>query len=193
RASVELVCEANDFRSTFLTDDSGALVARRLPLGLYRAQVQPVGFAPAALAIEVRSAIPVHSVIKLTLAPVNTSVTVEAERMLLDPRRVNSANEIGSTSIETRSTSLPGRSLQDLVNSQPGWLYEGNAVLHPRGAEYQTQFGVDGIPLTDNRSPGHGPEIEADDIDSISVYTAGIPAEFGRKMGGIIEVNTLKD
>ena len=25
------------------------------------------------------------------------------------------------------------------------------------------------------------------------MYTAGIPAEFGRKMGGIIEVNTLKD
>jgi hypothetical protein len=23
------------------------------------------------------------------------------------------------------------------VNSQPGWLYEGNAVLHPRGSEYQ--------------------------------------------------------
>jgi outer membrane receptor for Fe3+-dicitrate len=193
RATVELVCEAADFRNTFVTDDSGSLVARRLPLGVYRAQVQQAGFSPASIDIEVRSAIPVHSVIKLSLASVSTSVTVEAGRTLLDPRRVNSANEIGSTTIETRITSLPGRSLQDLVNSQPGWLYEGNAVLHPRGAEYQTQFVVDGIPLTDNRSPGMGPEIEADDVDSMSVYTAGIPAEFGRKMGGIIEVNTLKD
>ena len=50
------------------------------------------------------------------------------------------------------------------MNSQPGWLYEGNAVLHPRGSEYQTQFVVDGIPLTDNRSPSFGPEIEADDV-----------------------------
>jgi hypothetical protein len=193
KAAVELVCEANDFRNTFLTDDSGTVVARRLPFGLYRAQVQEAGFAPASVEIEVRSAIPVHSVIQLSLASVSTQVTVEAERTLLDPRRVNSVNEIGSTTIETRTTSLPGRSLQDLVNSQPGWLYEGNAVLHPRGAEYQTQFVVDGIPLTDNRSPGMGPEIEADDVDSMSVYTAGIPAEFGRKMGGIIEVNTLKD
>jgi hypothetical protein len=56
-------------------------------------------------------------------------------------------------------TALPGRSMQDLVNSQPGWLYEGNAVLHPRGSEYQTQFVVDGIPLTDNRSPSFGPEL----------------------------------
>jgi len=89
--------------------------------------------------------------------------------------------------------SLPGRSLQDLVNSQPGWLYEGNAVLHPRGSEYQTQFVVDGIPLTDNRSPSFGPEIEADDMQSVSIYTAGFPAEYGRKMGGVVEVNTLQD
>jgi len=118
---------------------------------------------------------------------------VQAADTLIDPHRAGSINEIGSEATETRTTSLPGRSLQDLVNSQPGWLYEGNAVLHPRGAEYQTQFVVDGIPLTDNRSPGVGPEIEADDVDSMSIYTAGIPAEFGRKMGGVIEVNTLKD
>ena len=52
---------------------------------------------------------------------------------------------------------------------------------------------VDGIPLIDNRSPSFGPEIEADDIDSLTIYTAGIPAEYGRKMGGVIEVNTLRD
>jgi hypothetical protein len=79
------------------------------------------------------------------------------------------------------------------VNAQTGWLYEGNAVLHPRGSEYQTQFVVDGIPLTDNRSPSFGPEIEADDVQSMSIYTSGIPAEYGRKMGGVIEVNTLQD
>jgi len=39
--------------------------------------------------------------------------------------------------------------------------YEGNAVLHPRGSEYQTQFVVDGIPLTDT-------EIEADNVDSLT-------------------------
>ena len=96
--------------------------------------------------------------------------------------------------IQNRLTALPGRSMQDLVNSEPGWLYEGNAVLHPRGSEYQTQFVVDGIPLTDNRSPSFGPEpVEADDVESLTIYTAGIPAEFGRKMGGVVEVNTLKN
>ena len=52
---------------------------------------------------------------------------------------------------------------------------------------------MDGIPLTDNRSPSFGPEIEADDVESMTIYTAGFPAEYGRKMGGVVEVNTLKD
>jgi hypothetical protein len=193
RTVVELVCEANDFHDSLETDDAGALVVKRLPFGVYRALIREVGFAPVSAQIEVRSAIPVQYSIVLTLPSVSAMVTVEASPTLLDPHRVNSANQIGSATIEAHKTSLPGRSLQELVNSQPGWLYEGNAVLHPRGAEYQTQFVVDGIPLTDNRSPGLGPEIDADNVDSLSVYTAGIPAEFGRKMGGIIEVNTLKE
>lgn len=193
KTQVELISEANDFRNTLSTDDSGQLIAKRLPFGLYHVQIQQEGFAPVSMPIEVRSAIPREYSIKLVIAALNTSVTVQATETLIDPYRAGAANEIGSETIETRMTSLPGRSLQDLVNSQPGWLYEGNAVLHPRGSEYQTQFVVDGIPLSDNRSPSFGPEIEADDVESMNVYTAGIPAEFGRKMGGVIEVNTLKE
>ncbi len=193
KSSVELISEANQYHNQSVTDDRGVLVAKRLPFGMYRIEVQRPGFAPANATIEVRSAVPIEYSIRLTVATVTESVTVQALETLVDPHRSTSVNEIGAETIQARTTSLPGRSLQDLVNSQPGWLYEGNAVLHPRGTEYQTQFVVDGIPLTDNRSPGLGPEIEADDVDSMSIYTAGIPAEFGRKMGGVIEVNTLKD
>jgi hypothetical protein len=30
-------------------------------------------------------------------------------------------------------------------------------------------------------------------VQSLSVYTGGIPAEYGRKMGGVVEVNTMED
>ena len=193
KTAVELICEANEYQNTFVTDEAGTMVAKRLPFGVYRVQIRQPGFAEVSEPVEIRSAVPTEYAIKLGLPTITTSVTVQAADTLIDPYRANSVNEIGSEAIETRTTSLPGRSLQDLVNSQPGWLYEGNAVLHPRGAEYQTQFVVDGIPLIDNRSPSFGPEIEADDVDSMSIYTAGIPAEFGRKMGGVVEVNTLKD
>ncbi len=193
QCDVELVSDANQFRRTFRTDEAGIAIARRLPFGLYRVEVQQKGFAPFSGSVEIRSAVPADYAIKLSLASLTTSVTVSDNDTLIDPYRPGAANQIGTDLIQDRTASLPGRSLQDLVNSQPGWLYEGNAVLHPRGSEYQTQFVLDGIPLTDNRSPGFGPEIEADNLQSMTIYTAGIPAEYGRKMGGVVELNTIRD
>jgi len=193
KSSVEIVSEANHYRQSLLTDEAGNLAVKRLPFGVYLLEVRHAGFAPFSGSVEVRSAAPTTMLVKLSVAPVETTVEVKGSDTLIDPQRVGNVNQIGSETIDDRVTSLPGRSLQDLVNSQPGWLYEGNGVLHPRGSEYQTQFVLDGIPLTDNRSPGNGPEIGADNLQSMSVYTAGIPAEYGRKMGGVVEVNTARD
>jgi hypothetical protein len=193
KSSVELVCEANQFQQRFETDDNGNLVAKRLAFGVYRLRVERPGFTVLTDSVEIRSAIPFSFAAKLSIAASATSVVVKDSDTLIDPYRTGTIYRIGTDMIETRVGSLPGRSLQDLVNTQPGWLYEGNAVLHPRGSEYQTQFVLDGIPLTDNRSPSFGPEIGADDLDSMSVFTATFPAEYGRKMGGVVELNTARD
>ena len=193
KATVDVVSQGNQYHQAFLTDQQGGLDAKRLPYGIYEVRIHAQGFAESADSIEIRSAIPLDRTIRLQLASVSETVKVKARKTLVDPYRPGSVNEVGSESIQNRPTALPGRSIQDLVNSQPGWLYEGNAVLHPRGSEYQTQFVVDGIPLTDNRSPSFGPEpAEADDVQSLKIYTAGIPAEYGRKMGGVVEINTLQ-
>jgi hypothetical protein len=194
KSTVELISQGNDYRHTFTTDDQGNLDAKRLPYGIYQFRIQAPGFAEVSESVEIRSALPLDRTIPLKVASVSESVQVSASGTLVDPYRAGSVNEMGPETIQNRPTALPGRSMQDLVNSEPGWLYEGNAVLHPRGSEYQTQFVVDGIPLTDNRSSSFGPEpAEADDVESLDIYTAGIPAEFGRKMGGVVEINTLKN
>jgi len=193
KTAIHLVSQANHYAANLDTNPQGRAIAQRLPFGRYQLDITEPGFAPISELVEIRSSIPLHYVIQLKLSSVQQSVTVAAPNTLIDPDQSGSVNEIGGTLIADRLGSIPGRSLQDLVNSQPGWLYEGNAVLHPRGSEYQTQFVVDGIPLTDNRSPSFGPEIEADDVQSMSIYTAGIPAEYGRKMGGVVELNTLQN
>ena len=193
KTTVQIVSEANQYRSTLTTDDQGGLDVQRLPFGLYQLQIGQPGFATASESVSIRSSIPIARTIQLKLNPVSQSVKVTAGNTLINPDQAGSVDQIGSKFIQDRTGSIPGRSIQELVNSQPGWLYEGNAVLHPRGSEYQTQFVIDGIPLTDNRSPSFGPEIEADNVQSMSIYTAGIPAEYGRKMGGVVEVNTIRD
>jgi hypothetical protein len=193
KTMVQIVSKGNQYRNTLATTDLGNLDVQHLPYGIYQIEIKQSGFARVSESVEIHSSLPTKYAIQLKLPSVNESVTVSAANTLIDPDQAGSVNQVGSDLIQTRVSSVPGRSLQDLVNSQPGWLYEGNAVLHPRGSEYQTQFVVDGIPLTDNRSPSFGPEIEADDVQSLSIYTAGIPAEYGRKMGGVVEVNTIQD
>src|SRR6202050_3288314 len=193
KTTVHIISEANKYRNTLSTSDQGTLVVQRLPYGIYQLQINQQGFAPISDSVEIRSSFPTEHTLQLKVSPVSATVTVSAASTLIDPDQAGSVSEVGTDVIQNRVSSIPGRSLQDLVNSQPGWLYEGNAVLHLRGSEYQTQFVVDGIPLTDNRSPRFGPEIEADDVQSMSIYTAGFPAEYGRKMGGVVEVNTLQD
>jgi hypothetical protein len=193
KTTVQIISKANQYRNTLSTSDQGSLNVQRLPYGLYQLEIKQPGFALVSESVDIHSSIPTEYAVQLRLSSVNESVIVTAPDTLIDPDQAGAVSQVGSDDIQNRLGSIPGRSLQDLVNSQPGWLYEGNAVLHPRGSEYQTQFVVDGIPLTDNRSPSFGPAIDADDVQSMSIYTAGIPAEYGRKMGGVVEVNTLQD
>lgn len=192
RARVDLTSQANQFHQSLETDAAGRVTFAMVPFGTYDVLVERTGFAAYQATIDVHSTIPQEQHVRLAVAGIRNEITVTDQATLVDLHSASTADTIGSGQIAARLSSLPGRSIQDLVVSQPGWLYEGNAVLHPRGSEYQTQFVVDGIPLTDNRSPSFGPEIEADDLESMSIYTAGFPAEYGRKMGGVIELNTRR-
>ena len=190
QSGVELVSEANKFRETLETDAQGILIAKRLPFGMYSVAVTRDGFATFAGLVEIRSALPTDYRVTLSLAPLQTQVTVAVDNTLLDPHQTATVRRIGADTLQQRTMGLPGRSLPDLVNTQPGWLLEANGILHPRGSEYQTQYVVDGLPLTDNRSPAFAPELDADAVHAMSILTGGYPAEYGRKLGGVIEVVT---
>jgi hypothetical protein len=187
---VELVSESNQFRQILETDAQGTLAAKRLPFGTYHVAVARDGFATFTGLVEVRSALPTDYHVTLNLAPLQAQVTVGADRTLLDPHQATASQHIGTDVLQQRATALPGRSLPDLVSTQAGWLLEANGILHPRGSEYQTQYVLDGLPLTDNRSPAFASEIDVDDVRSMNILTGGYPAEYGRKLGGVIEVVT---
>lgn len=193
RSSVELVCDANQVHRTYITDQSGALEAKMLPFGVYRLQVSHESFDTYSALIEIRSAVPTEMQVSLSIAAAQTLVEVTDSDTLVDPHRTGTINRVGQVTIEQASIAMPGRSVIDLVNSQPGWLLESNGTLHPRGSEQQVQYVVDGVPLLDNRSTAFAPEIEASDVESMSILTASFPAEYGRKLGGVVEVSTIRE
>ena len=98
----------------------------------------------------------------------------------------------GATQLEQALGTTLGRSTVDVVTTMPGWLLEANAVLHPRGSEYDTQYVIDGMPLYDNRSIAFAPAFENSEFEAVNILTAGIPAEYGRRLGGVIALDTRR-
>ena len=189
----ELLSEGNGYQRNFQIPTDGHFVLQDLPFGVYRLNLTAEGFAEWSDVVEVHSEVPVRVGVTLGVAPVTTKVEVTDELTLVDPTRTTTLFSIGQQSIREQLSMQPGRDLFDLVNEQPGWLYEGNGVLHPRGSEYDVQFVVDGQPLTQNRSPAFAPDMDSDAVESMRVLTAGYPAEYGRKLGGIVELTTDKN
>ena len=189
----ELVSEANQFRQTFQVGVDGCYVVQDLAFGVYHLSVRTEGFAPWSDLVEVHSEVPVRVSVSLGLAPVATQVQVSDSATLLDPARTGTAYSIGRQTLGEAVATQPGRGLSDLVDGLPGWLSEANGVLHPRGSEYEVQYVIDGLPITENRSPAFAPSLDAGSVDSMRVLTANYPAEYGRKLGGIVEVMKEKN
>ena len=192
-ATIELVSQANHVHRTFAAESDGHCVVQDLPFGMYSISVNASGFAGWAELIEIRSEVPARIALTLGVAAIKTQVQVSDLATLVDPYTAGTMYAIGKQAISEDHLGGPGRELSDLVNELPGWLYEANGVLHPRGSEYDVQYVVDGLPLTNNRSPAFAPSFDADSVDSMRVLTASYPAEYGRKLGGIVEVITEKN
>jgi len=192
-ADADLLSEANQLHRNFKIAQDGRYTAQDLPFGVYRLSINAEGFAPWSNLVDIRSEVPLRIPVTLGVAPVATQIQVTDSATLVDPSRTGSIYSVGRQTIDQQMAAQPGRSLSDLVNQQPGWLYEANGVLHPRGSEYDVQYIFDGLPLTQNRSPAFAPEFDADDVESMRVLTATFPAEYGRKLGGVVEVTTVKD
>ena len=192
-ASGELVSEGNQFHLNFQIGDDGRYIAQDLAFGVYRISLNHAGFSPATQLVEIRSTVPRHLTVTLGLKAVETQMEISDAGTLVDPSRTSAVYTIGSQTISEEMPSQPGRGVLNVVDAQPGWLYEANGVLHPRGSEYDVQFVVDGMPLTENRSPAFAPPFDSSDVESMRVMTAGFPAEYGRKLGGVVEVTSPKN
>jgi hypothetical protein len=192
-SSIALVSESSRTERDTKTSANGQFAFHHLAMGVYRLTVDHAGFTPYSSLVEIRSAVPKDVHVQLTLATASTEVVVKDSATLLDPHRTGVDYAIGSQQLREEAPATPGRGVLDLINMQPGWLFEANGVLHPRGSEYQTQFVVDGMPMEENQSPGFAPGLETNDVSEMTVLTGNYPAEYGRKLGGVIEVTTARD
>jgi hypothetical protein len=189
---VELSGRNPQFYAESQSNPQGEARLQRVPFGVYLLRVTRDGFEPFSRQIEIQSAVPKRVEAILQVAKVVTEITVEDSAPLLDTSRPRLVLRAGQEQLADSVGSSLGRSTIDTIASMPGWVLEANAVLHPRGSEYDTQYVVDGMPLYDNRSLAFAPAFENDEFESVNVMTAGLPAEYGRRLGGVITLDTRR-
>jgi len=185
-----LISQASHFELAFDTAPTGEYTAKKLPLGTYHLTLEHAGFAPYNSLLEIRSELPQKISVVLSVATVAQTVDVKDSDTLLDTTNAGNTYQLGAPTLRDWAATIPGRQAIDVVQSQPGWVLEANGVLHPRASEYDTQYVVDGLPILNNRSPAFSPSDDLDDAQAVKTYTSGIPPEFGRKVGGVVETVT---
>ncbi|HYP06319.1 MAG TPA: TonB-dependent receptor, partial [Bryobacteraceae bacterium] len=193
QADAILTSQTADLRRHFTTGPDGRHILRILPFGIYNLQASKPGLQPQETTIHITSEHPQDLTLTLPPAPIRPAVIIRDTAALVDPTRTGAAQHIGRDTIDHRRSSTPGRDVLDLINLEPGWLLEANGILHPRGSEYQVQYVIDGIPITDNRSPAFAQSLGVEEFESMNIRTGNYPAEYGRKLGGVIEVSTERD
>jgi hypothetical protein len=83
-AAGSLLSQALQLNQTFSTDNQGRYIARNLPFGLYRLNIDRPGFAPFSTLLEIRSEVPLEYSVTLRIAPIETALIVEDSATLLD-------------------------------------------------------------------------------------------------------------
>lgn len=192
-ASITLASQASRTERQAKASRSGKFIFEHLPFGDYVLRVEYPGFAPFSQLLEIHSHTPREMQVRLSVKAASTEVNVSERATLLDTHRTGVQYSVGQRQVQEEQPAIPGRGVLDLIDMQPGWLFEGNGVLHPRGSEYQTLFVVNGVPMDENRSPGFAPTFDTSKVSQMEVMTGNIPAEYGRKLGGVVEIHTTQD
>ncbi len=189
-AKVLLTNSITNYAQETVTDGQGAYRLIDVPFNDYKLNVETAGFEPETKEVIVRSNLAQRVDVQLGVAPVRQEVTVSATSELIEPEKTAPTTVIDQTRILRFPTSQPSRSAEGIIATVPGWTEDANGRLHARGIEYQVQYSIDGIPVTDTIADTFAAAPDPRNFRSVEVTTANIPAEYGNKLAGIIAVTS---
>ena len=190
-ATVTVTQPVTGYHQTTHTDTQGAFKLVNVPFNTYKVRAEAAGFQPAEQSVDLETTIPFNVELSLSLEQTTAAVTVSTGgEAMLEADRTSSDTDINQTILERPVGAAPSRAIESIVASTPGFVTDDNGRMHPRGSESQVQYVVDGVPVTDNMSAIFSTSVDARTLRTVEVLTGGIPAEFGDKLAGVINVNT---
>jgi outer membrane receptor protein involved in Fe transport len=190
-AKVTVTQPVTGYKQTAQTDAQGSFKLVNVPFNTYKVQVEATGFQPTEESIDLETTVPLNLDLSLSVEQTTAAVTITTgSEAMLETDRTSSDTDISQTLLERPLGAAPSRAIESIVASTPGFVTDDNGRMHPRGSESQVQYVIDGVPVTDNMSAIFSTSLDARTLRTVEVLTGGIPAEFGDKLGGVINVNT---
>ncbi|HEY7209658.1 MAG TPA: TonB-dependent receptor [Bryobacteraceae bacterium] len=194
--------ETNFTRST-KTDQNGRFRFPYLSIGPYEITVHQSGFADAVRSVNLSVGAALEIPVSLHLAAAATNIVVNAEAPVIEAARSQIAGTISPT--EIAGLPLNGRNFLDLTLLVPGvsptntastQLFPETSAVPGQGISLSSQrnfsnsFIVDGLSANDDAAGLTGTFYGLDVVQEFQVVTSGGQAEFGRAMGGYINMVT---
>lgn len=190
-AKVTITQPLTGYSQTVQTDQQGSFKLVNIPFNTYKVQAEAPGFQATEQSIDLETTIAANIELSLSLEGATAAVTVTTDNSaILEQDRTSSDTDLNQTILERPVGAAPSRAIESMVASAPGFVTDDNGRMHPRGSESQVQYVVDGVPVTDNMSAIFSTSLDARTLRTVEVLTGGIPAEFGDKLAGVINVNT---
>ncbi|HMH75157.1 MAG TPA: carboxypeptidase regulatory-like domain-containing protein, partial [Candidatus Udaeobacter sp.] len=196
RAQVRL--ESSDGRVVGQTtaDDQGMFSFSNVAPGSYVAVGEKEGFDAATSVVTVSetgaTGVDLHLASKQALDLAVAAKRLEEARISIQPRIGASTYEFNRQAIE----SLPqgdNAPLTQVILQAPGVTQDstGGGFLHVRNEHANVQYRINGVALPDGVSFfGQGGGLSPRLASSIELITGALPAEFGLRTAGIVDVNT---
>ena len=158
-----------------------------VPPGTYSLRAEAPPLRAVIQTLTVRDALPVAVELRLTAVAADQVVVRADER---DPLAITTGITLAGESLRRAPVRLRSRALQDAIATTPGWSTEDNGLLHVRGVDDGFLYVIDGVPVYERLDGLFGIAPDPSMIDSVNIITGYVPAEFGFKSGGVIEVRS---
>ncbi len=185
------------------TDNEGRFRFPYLSVGRYRIEIRNQGFSDAVRTVDLTVGAAFDLSIALTVGTSQTDVTISGEPEVIETSRSQIAGTISST--EVQNLPLNGRNFLDLALLVPGvsptntastQLFAETSAVPGQGISVSSQrnfsnsFIVDGLSANDDAAGLTGTFYGLDVVREFQVVTSGGQAEFGRALGGYINMVT---
>jgi hypothetical protein len=189
--------------NTARTDPEGRFRFPYLKVGRYEIKVQHRGFADAIRSVTLTVGAAFDLPVSLAVGTTETNVTVTGESAVLEAARSQIAGTVSHA--EVNSLPLNGRNFLDLALLVPGvsptntasnQLFAETSAVPGQGISVDSQrnfsnnFIVDGLSANDDAAGLSGIFYGLDVVQEFQVVTSGGQAEFGRAMGGYVNMVT---